>query len=39
VATLAAVPFALFQPKLKALVAGGQRTAHAQRKSTAGRKP
>jgi len=40
VAILAAVPFELFRPKLKAaLVAGGLRTADAQRKSAAGRKP
>ena len=40
VAILAAVPLELFRPKLKAaLVAGGLRTADAQRKSSAGRKP
>ena len=40
VAILAAVPFELFRPRLKAaLVAGGLRTADAQRKSAAGRKP
>jgi len=34
------VPFELFRPQLKAgLVAGGLRTADAQRKSAAGRKP
>ena len=39
-AILAAVPFELFRPQLKAaLVAGGLRTADAQRKSSAGRKP
>ena len=38
VAILAAVPFELFRPQLKAaLVAGGLRTADAQRKSAAGR--
>ena len=40
VAILAAVPFELFRPQLKAaLVAGGLRTADAHRKSAAGRKP
>jgi IS5 family transposase len=40
VAILAAAPFELFRPKLKAaLVAGGLRTADAARKSAAGRKP
>ena len=40
VAILAAVPLELFRPKLKAaLVAGGLRTADAQRKSAAGRRP
>ena len=40
VAILAAVPFELFRPRLKAaLVAGGLRTADGARKSAAGRKP
>ena len=40
VAILAAVPFELFRPQLKAaLVAGGLRTAEGARKSAAGRKP
>ena len=40
VAILAAVPFELFRPKLKAAqVAGGLRTANAQRQCAAGRRP